>query len=318
MRSSGNDSVADLAKLLTGQDRRRQQPKMTGSSTDGGIDNVVDVRVLPLPFGDVDDVLTIVTNGDGDKVPEWQPSPGGPTGATGATGPAGPTGPTGVTGPTGPTGPTGATGATGASITGPTGATGATGVTGAAGAGGGSLFFPAGVGTPTVYQIPGNPIVTWDTGFAVSGSRVYRLIEILEDCHLVGLACEVTTLEAATTATLAFYAADASGQPGALVLGGQVTTTSTGVKSVNASPSAIALPRGRYVTSFEQSSSTTLRLRLARTAHAYALLGTANFLNSFVKTTAYDSTPDDPGVAWDTINNSANQMGHLVFLNLSA
>lgn len=61
----------ELARELN---RRERIPvKMVGTTNAGGNSNETDIRLLPLPIGDPGDVLTVVTNGDGDDVPAWEP-----------------------------------------------------------------------------------------------------------------------------------------------------------------------------------------------------------------------------------------------------
>ena len=76
MRNDRTDHTDELARYLT---RRPRVPtKMTGSTTPGGNTDSTEIWTLPQEIGDLGDVLTVVTNIDGDIVPDWEPSSGGP------------------------------------------------------------------------------------------------------------------------------------------------------------------------------------------------------------------------------------------------
>lgn len=71
------NATDELARYLV--KKERTPAKMTGTTTAGGNSIETENRLLPVPIGDPGDVLTVVTNGDGDDVPSWEPATGGYT-----------------------------------------------------------------------------------------------------------------------------------------------------------------------------------------------------------------------------------------------
>ena len=63
------NAVDELAKYLV--QKERKPLKLVGSTTAGGNSLETRQRALPVPIGSPGDVLTVVTNGDGDLVPSW-------------------------------------------------------------------------------------------------------------------------------------------------------------------------------------------------------------------------------------------------------
>lgn len=71
MRNDRPNYTDELARVLV---RRERTPvKMTGSTTDGGVDTDVSIWTLPEALGDPGDALEVIVNGDGDLVPSWVP-----------------------------------------------------------------------------------------------------------------------------------------------------------------------------------------------------------------------------------------------------
>lgn len=70
MRSDRTDHTDELARYLV--KKERVPAKLTGSTTSGGNSQQTAIWTLPKAIGDPGDVLTVVTNGDGDDVPSWE------------------------------------------------------------------------------------------------------------------------------------------------------------------------------------------------------------------------------------------------------
>lgn len=77
MPKHADNAVTQLAQAIAGTAAPRPKLNLTGSSVDTGTDLDTRVRLLPVPIGTEDQVLTVVLNGDGDLEASWEDSAGG-------------------------------------------------------------------------------------------------------------------------------------------------------------------------------------------------------------------------------------------------
>jgi hypothetical protein len=158
---------------------------------------------------------------------------------------------------------------------------------------------PASAGGVTAYVLPGNIITSLSTSSPATGSRFYQPIIVREPVSLTALVGEVTAGNGASRAMrVGLYEADWDWTIGALLIEGEFDASTTGVKTVAASP-AITLNPGRYLTAYEVNDGTPT-WRIWQTPALWFSTGSSGVLRGLKVTTSpgYGTLPD-PGTAWD-------------------
>lgn len=177
---------------------------------------------------------------------------------------------------------------------------------------------PSGGSTP--FSIPG-VIRGTDGAFSPASNTDYYAPVVVSAPILVDqLAFEVTTLEAAKNGRCGIYVADTDFQPvGApLADSGDISIASTGLKTYTPG-TPLYLPRGRYLTVYNQNSATAALRSYQGNIAIRTLdpaLGAAKELLTLTVGRTYAAFPT-PGTAWTTATYGSVGMHNLVVMRIS-
>jgi hypothetical protein len=138
----------------------------------------------------------------------------------------------------------------------------------------------------------------------------YFPVVIDERVRLTALVHEVTTAAAGANTRVGLYAAGFDWQPGALIVQGEVSAATTGIKTLSVN---VILDPGRYLLAMLASSPSAQYRAWRGSQLGIVRLGGTDLPTAFAVSRSYGSLPD-PGSAWNLIWTSATLgMAYFVF-----